>query len=199
MKSDLRPLAVVSFAAAAAGLELAWLCVEHDFDVIVVASDEGRRALPQLALEKSTQIYVARAALRTCYGLEALVELIGGRQVHTLILYHPQLVPFGECKPHLAKMTKVVNAWRVIAIGAGAEVRGASCVDLFDGDFLDSFSWALVRELEKGGVEFFCHLSGLPVSLAKEEHSMEFAKAAAAMESQPDIRRFDPYRSRVAA
>lgn len=83
-----RPLAVVTGASSGIGLELARQCVEHDFDALVCAEDEGiHQAAAHLSAAGATVIPV-RADLSTFEGCEQLFREARtvGRRIEALLL-----------------------------------------------------------------------------------------------------------------
>lgn len=80
-----RPLAVVTGASSGIGFELARICAENGFDLIVAADDE-RISNAALDLEATgVSVVPVQADLATSAGVEALLLVIGHRKVDALI------------------------------------------------------------------------------------------------------------------
>jgi short-subunit dehydrogenase len=83
-----RKFAVVTGASSGIGFELARVCVEHDYDLLIVAEDEAiTEAASQLGKMGAT-VEPVRADLATSEGVEHVVRAIesGGRPVDALFL-----------------------------------------------------------------------------------------------------------------
>ena len=83
-----RKLAVVTGASSGIGLELARLCVENEFDLVICAEDEGIHQAAVHLGASGTSIVPVRADLATYDGVESLVRAIRetGRPVDALLL-----------------------------------------------------------------------------------------------------------------
>ncbi|MEJ7599137.1 MAG: SDR family NAD(P)-dependent oxidoreductase [Kofleriaceae bacterium] len=83
-----RKLAVVTGASSGIGLELARLCVEHEFDLVICAEDEGIHQAAEHLGAAGTSIVPVRADLATYEGVETLVKSIRdtGRPVDALLM-----------------------------------------------------------------------------------------------------------------
>lgn len=83
-----RPFAIVTGASAGIGLELARQCVQHDFDVLICAEDEGIHQAATHLSAAGAMVLPVRADLSTFDGCERLFhEARGtGRRVEALLL-----------------------------------------------------------------------------------------------------------------
>lgn len=83
-----RPFAVVTGASSGIGLELARLCIEHDFDLIICADDDGIRQAARHLGQAGAVVEAVSADLSTFDGCEALVDAVNasGRNLDALLL-----------------------------------------------------------------------------------------------------------------
>jgi short-subunit dehydrogenase len=83
-----RPLAVVTGASSGIGLELARVCVENDFDVVICAEDAGIRPAAEHLSAAGAFVLPVRADLATYEGCEQLYRAVVDTQrpVDVLVL-----------------------------------------------------------------------------------------------------------------
>lgn len=83
-----RPFAVITGASSGIGFELARECIEHDFDILICAEDEGIHHAAQHLAASGAMVEAVRADLTTYEGVEHVVRTINqiGRPVDALIL-----------------------------------------------------------------------------------------------------------------
>jgi uncharacterized protein len=71
-----RPFAVVTGASAGIGFELAKQCIEHDFDLLICAEDQGIHEAARHLGAAGAVVEAVRADLATFEGCEKLVERV---------------------------------------------------------------------------------------------------------------------------
>lgn len=181
--STTRPLAVVTGASSGIGFELAKLCAEHGFDLIVAAD------MPQLAEAadalRSTGVSVEslQVDLATREGVDALHGLIGGRPVDYLLanaghgLGHAFLdQDFDEIRHVIdtnvtgtvyliqlvAREMRARGQGRILITGSIAGFMPGTFSAVYNGTkaFINSFSFALREELRESGVTVTCLMPG---------------------------------------
>jgi short-subunit dehydrogenase len=83
-----RPFAVITGASTGIGFELAKQCVQHDFDILICAEDEGIHAAAHHLGATGAAVEAVRADLATFEGCEKLVEAVNAsaRPVDALLL-----------------------------------------------------------------------------------------------------------------
>jgi uncharacterized protein len=83
-----RPFAVVTGASSGIGFELAKQCIEHNFDVLICAEDEGIHEAARHLGATGAVVEPVRANLATFEGCEKLVEHVTtmGRPLDALLL-----------------------------------------------------------------------------------------------------------------
>jgi short-subunit dehydrogenase len=179
---NVRPLAVVTGASSGIGLELAKLCADNGFDLVIAADrpmDEASAALR----EYGARVDVVDADLSILAGVDRVFNVIAGRQVHALLanaghgLGHAFLdQPFeaisGVIDTNItgtlylihqvgASMRKV-RSGRILITGSIAGFMPGTFQAVYNGTkaFIDSFSWALRNELKDSGVTVTCLMPG---------------------------------------
>ncbi|HEU0033402.1 MAG TPA: SDR family NAD(P)-dependent oxidoreductase [Kofleriaceae bacterium] len=83
-----RPFAVITGASSGIGFELARECIEHDFDILICAEDEGIHQAAEHLSASGAAVEAVRADLTTYEGVEHVVRAINqtARHVDALIL-----------------------------------------------------------------------------------------------------------------
>lgn len=183
MPESLRPLAVVTGASSGIGYELARLCGEDGFDLIV-AADRPELVEAAQALEAAgARVEQIQVDLSTIEGVDRLLGLIGERPVDQLManaghgLGHAFLEQPVERWRHVID-TNVTGtlylvqqiARRMVARGEGKILFTGSIAGFMPGSFqavyngskafIDSFAWALRNELKDTGVSVTTLLPG---------------------------------------
>ncbi|HEY0437205.1 MAG TPA: SDR family NAD(P)-dependent oxidoreductase [Phenylobacterium sp.] len=183
MSEDLKPLAVVTGASSGIGYELAKKCAEHGFDLVIAADMPEIVEAAEALRGMGAKVEEIRADLSTNEGVDALVELVGGRPVDALC------ANAGVGLGH-AFLDQSVNDWRrvvdtnifgtlylvqqlaprMVERGQGRILFTGSIAGLMPGTFqavyngtkafIDSFSFALRNELKDSGVTVTCLMPG---------------------------------------
>jgi short-subunit dehydrogenase len=83
-----RLFAVITGASTGIGLELARLCIENNFDVLICAEDEGLQAAANHLSAAGASVHAVRCDLATYDGCEQLYQAVveSGRNVDAVIL-----------------------------------------------------------------------------------------------------------------
>src|SRR5688572_32803249 len=83
-----RPFAVVTGASAGIGFELARQCIEHNFDLVICAEDEGIHEAARHRSAAGAAVEAVRCDLATFEGCEKLVDAVNqyGRPLDALLL-----------------------------------------------------------------------------------------------------------------
>ena len=172
--SNERPLAVVTGASTGIGFELAKLCAENGFDLVLAADDSlDRAALECRALGAAVDTLVVDLA--TLQGVDDLVAQIGSRPVEALLanaghgLGHGFLdQEFDEVQhvidtnitgtiyliQHIGRQMRTRGAGRIMITGSIAGYMPGSFQAVYNATkaFIDSFAYALRNELKDTGV-----------------------------------------------
>lgn len=183
MNASTRPLAVVTGASSGIGHELALLCAQHGYD-LVIAADQGplEETAGQLR-QHGADVQACRADLATADGVDQLVGLIGPRPVAALLanaghgLGDAFLAQDFLAVRHvidtnitgtLDLLQRVVGGMRsrgegrVLVTGSIAGLMPGSFQAVYNGTkaFIDSFCYALRNELKDTGVTVTCLMPG---------------------------------------
>ncbi len=177
-----KPLAVVTGASSGIGFQLARLCGENGFD-LVVAADLGIEQAAESLRRTGAAVVAVPADLSRKAGVDALVDAIGGRPVDALLANAGHGLgrafleqPFDEVR-HVIDTNITGTLDLVQRVGVGMrERRGGrilitgSIAGFMPGTFqavynaskafIDSFSWALRNELKDSGVTVTCLMPG---------------------------------------
>ncbi len=171
MTSNRDSFAVVTGASTGIGLELARVCAENGFDVLV-AADEAR--IHEAARELSRigpRVDAVEADLATREGVDALLANAGvglGRGFLDQSLDDIQHVVDTNVSGTLYLIHRVGNAMRargrgrILITGSIAGFMPGTYQAVYNGTkaFLDSFSFALRAELRDSGVTVTCLMPG---------------------------------------
>jgi uncharacterized protein len=178
-----RPFAVVTGASSGIGLELAKLCANSGFELLLAADRSFENALDQLA-EVGAEVDTVDADLATTEGVDALLARIGDRRVDVLIANAGHGLGKGFLDQDFDEARHVVDTnvtgtlHLLHAVGRAMRARGRGRIlitgsiagfmpgtfqAVYNGTkaFIDSFSWALRNELKNTGVTVTCLMPGV--------------------------------------
>ncbi len=206
--SDLRPLAVVTGASSGIGYELAKLCVENGYD-LVIAADEASIVEAKQALEaQGARIDAVRTDLAAEQGVQEVLGLVAGRPVDILCanaghgLGHGFLDQDWKDARHVVDTNVTGTIYLVHELGRAMRERGRGRI-LFTGSiaglmpgtfqavyngtksFVDSFSFALRNELKDSGVTVTCLMPGPVDTEFFERADLMDTKVGQAKKSDP--------------
>lgn len=183
MTRDQRPLAVVTGASSGIGRELARLCVENGYDLVVGADrPEIAEAADELR-RKGTAVEAVEADLATIEGVDRLLAAVRGRPVAALLanaghgLGHAFLdQDFAQAR-HVIDTNVTGTLYLIHEIGRGMRERRSGRIlitgsiagfmpgtfqAVYNGtkSFIDSFAWALREEVKEQGITVTVLMSG---------------------------------------
>ena len=182
MASDTRPLAVVTGASTGIGYELAKLCAENGFD-LVVAADTPLEEAVQTFRGLGAQVESVETDLATTEGVDELYNAIGGRPVEALLANAGHGLgrafldqDFDEVR-HVIDTNITGTVYLVQKVGRDMRARGQGRVlitgsiagfmpgsfqAVYNGTkaFIDSFSFALRNELKETEITVTCLMPG---------------------------------------
>ncbi|GGF67651.1 oxidoreductase [Azorhizobium oxalatiphilum] len=180
-----RQLAVVTGASSGIGFELASLCVEHGYDLIIAADDPGIATAAERLRELGAQVESVEADLSTTQGVDRLYEAVAltRRPIDALLANAGHGLGRGfleqdfEAARHVIDTNITGTVYLIHRIGKDMQTRGEGRIlitgsiagfmpgtfqAVYNGTkaFIDSFSWALRNELKDTGVSVTCLMPG---------------------------------------
>jgi uncharacterized protein len=183
MTTNARPLAVITGASAGIGFELAKLCAESGFDLIV-AADQGKiREAAEEFRRRGASVDAIEADLATLDGVDRLYAALGGRAVDALLANAGHGLGKGFLDQDFTQARHVIDTnitgtiYLIQRIGRDMRARGKGRIlitgseagfvpgtfhAVYNGTkaFIDSFSFALRAELKNTGVTVTCLMPG---------------------------------------
>jgi uncharacterized protein len=183
MTTNARPLAVITGASAGIGFELAKLCAESGFDLIV-AADQGKiREAAEEFRRRGASVDAIEADLATLDGVDRLYAALGGRAVDALLANAGHGLGKGFLDQDFTQARHVIDTnitgtiYLIQRIGRDMRARGKGRIlitgseagfvpgtfhAVYNGTkaFIDSFSFALRAELKDTGVTVTCLMPG---------------------------------------
>jgi short-subunit dehydrogenase len=208
MSEGLRPLAVVTGASSGIGYELAKLCAQNGFDLVIAADRPEIVEAAQAFRQLGAQVDELQVDLATLDGVDRLVGVIGGRPVDALLanaghgLGHAFLEQPVEAWMHVVNtnitgtiylVQKVARQMverdrgRILFTGSIAGLMPGTFQAVYNGTkaFLDSFAWALRNEVKDTGVTVSCLLPGATETDFFERAGMEDTKIGSGSKDDP--------------
>jgi len=183
MSANTRQLAVVTGASAGIGYELAKICAENGYDLVVAADQPEINKAAEAFRALGAAVDSVEADLATLEGVDKLYAATKGRQVDALLanaghgLGHAFLDQNFDDVRHvidtnitgtiylLQKVGKDMRArgqGRILITGSIAGFMPGTYQAVYNGSkaFIDSFSFALRAELKDTGVTVTCLMPG---------------------------------------
>ncbi|HKR11637.1 MAG TPA: SDR family NAD(P)-dependent oxidoreductase [Pyrinomonadaceae bacterium] len=183
MASNNGQLAIVTGASAGIGYELARICAENGFDLLIAADQSKIKQAAEEFRQYGVNVEAIEADLATREGVDKLYAALGGRPVAALLanaghgLGHAFLdQDFDEAR-HVIDTNITGTIYLVHKVGRGMRNRGegkilltgsvagfmpGSFTAVYNGTkaFIDSFSFALRNELKDTGITVTCLMPG---------------------------------------
>jgi len=183
MASNIRPFAIVTGASTGIGHELAKVCAQNGFDLLIAADEPGIRDAAQEFRRFGVDVAAVQADLATREGVEKLYAASGGRPADALLanaghgLGHAFLdQDFGDVL-HVINTNITGTIHLIQKVGRDMRARGRGRIlitgsiegfipgtytAVYNGTkaFIDSFSFALRAELKDSGVTVTCLMPG---------------------------------------
>jgi len=178
-----KPFAIVTGASSGIGLELAAICAQEGFDLLVAADRPEIRAAADRFRGLGAEVTVVETDLATTEGVDRLWAAAAGRPVDALLanaghgLGHGFLDQDFEDARHVIDTNITGTIYLVQLVGRAMRSRGQGRILLtgsiagfmpgtyqavYNGTkaFVDSFSFALRAELKDSGVTVTCLMPG---------------------------------------
>jgi short-subunit dehydrogenase len=183
MTSNTRPLAIITGASSGIGYELAKLCAENGFDLLVAADQPEINQAAQDFRALGVEVEAVETDLATREGVDKLYTATKGRPVDALLanaghgLGHGFLdQDFDEVRhvidtnitgtiyliQKVGKDMRARSQGRILITGSIAGFMPGTFQAVYNGTkaFIDSFSFALRNELKDTGVTVTCLMPG---------------------------------------
>lgn len=179
---DLRPLAVVTGASSGIGYELAKLCAQNGYDLII-AADRSLAEVEQVLRGYQAHVETVQCDLATIEGVDQLVAQVGDRPVDALLANAGHGLGHAFLEQDFAEARHVIDTnitgtvyllhclgrrmrdrerGRILLTGSIAGLMPGAFQAVYNGTkaFIDSFSFALRDELKDSGVTVTCLMPG---------------------------------------
>jgi len=178
-----RQFAIITGASSGIGFELAKLCAQHEFDLLVAADDPAIQQAAEDFRALGANVAVVQTDLATLEGVDELYSACAGRRVDALLanaghgLGKAFLDQDFDAARHVVDTNitgtiylihkvgrdmRAANAGRILITGSIAGFMPGSFQAVYNGTkaFIDSFSFALRNELKDSGVTVTCLMPG---------------------------------------
>jgi len=178
-----RPLAIVTGASSGIGYELARLCAENGYD-LVIAADRPLAGAARDLRAAGANVETVETDLATLEGVDRLHAAAKGRPVEALLANAGHGLGHGFLDQDFALARHVIDtnitgtiylvqkvgremrsrgAGRILITGSVAGLIPGSFHAVYNGTkaFIDSFAWALRNELKDSGVTVTCLMPGV--------------------------------------
>jgi short-subunit dehydrogenase len=203
-----KPFAIVTGASSGIGLELAAICVQEGFDLLVAADRPEIQTAAERFRRLGAEVTVVEADLATTDGVDQLWAAAAGRPVDALLanaghgLGHAFLDQDFEDARHVIDTNVTGTIYLVQLVGRSMRYRGKGRILLtgsiagfmpgtyqavYNGTkaFIDSFAFALRAELKDTGVTVTCLMPGATETDFFERADMLDTKVGQAKKDDP--------------
>jgi short-subunit dehydrogenase len=185
MAQETRPLALVTGASTGIGYELAKICAENGFDLVVAADEPKIEEAARDFRKLGAKVEAVQADLATLAGVDKLYAVAKGmgRPVDALLANAGRGLGGGFLDQDFGDVMRVINtnitgtlyliqkvgrdmrarrAGRILITGSIAGFLPGTYQAVYNGTkaFLDSFSFALRHEIKDSGVTVTCLMPG---------------------------------------
>jgi short-subunit dehydrogenase len=185
MNSSANPLAVVTGASTGIGLELARLCAQRGFDLIIAADEERIEDAAEELIERGVQCTAVQCDLSSPGGVKEVLDAVeqDGRPVSALLanagrglghafldqdigdalkVAHTNIDGTIQLVHAIGRQMREQHEGRILITGSIAGLMPGTFQAVYNGSkaFLDSFAVALNTELQESGVSVTCLMPG---------------------------------------
>lgn len=184
MTHDARPLAIVTGASAGIGYELARICAENGFDLIIAADQPKIQDAARDLRSLGAAVEAVEADLATLEGVDRLYAAAGGRPVEALLANAGHGLGRAFLDQDFTQVRHVVDTnitgtiYLIQKVGRDMRARGrgrilitGSIAGFLPGTyqavynaskaFIDSFAFALRHEVKEQGITVTCLMPGV--------------------------------------
>jgi short-subunit dehydrogenase len=183
MNASNRPLAIVTGASSGIGLELARLCAEHGYDLVIAADEPEIQGAAGELRAKGAAVEAVEADLATAEGVERMLAATGGRPVAALLANAGRGLGRAFLDQDFEDIRRVIdtnvtgtvylvhrvgremrarNEGRILIVGSIAGLMPGTYQAVYNGTkaFIDLFAFALRAELKDTAVTVTCLMPG---------------------------------------
>jgi uncharacterized protein len=183
MISNIHSFAIVTGASSGIGYELAKLCAEHGFDLLIAADQPEIESAAQVFRELGAHVDAVQVDLATREGVDKLYAAARGRPVDALLANAGHGLGHGFLDQNFDDIQHVIDTnitgtiyllhqvvkdmrargqGRVLLTGSIAGLIPGTYQAVYNGTkaFIDSFAVALRHELQDSGVTVTCLMPG---------------------------------------
>jgi uncharacterized protein len=183
MTSNARPLAIITGASTGIGYELAKVCAQNGFDLLIAADEPAINDAAQQFRGFGVEVKAVQADLATSEGVEKLYAASRGRPVDALLANAGHGLGHAFLDQDFNDVLHVINTnitgtvhliqkvgrdmrarghGRILITGSIAGFIPGTYTAVYSGTkaFIDSFSFALRAELKDSGVTVTCLMPG---------------------------------------
>jgi uncharacterized protein len=178
-----RPLALVTGASSGIGLELARLCAQDGYDLLIAADEPAIEAAANALRSEGAHVEAVEADLSTTEGVDTLYAAAKGRPIEALLANAGRGLGHAFLDQDFAAARRVLDTnvtgtlyllhkvgrdmrarakGRILITGSIAGFMPGTYQAVYNGTkaFLDNFSFALRAELKDSGVTVTCLMPG---------------------------------------
>lgn len=209
MATSARPLAVVTGASSGIGYELAKLCGEKGYNLVIAADEPQIQTAAQTLRGTGASIDAVEADLATTEGVDALLEKTAGRPISVLVANAGRGLGRAFLDQDWAQVRRVVDTnvtgtlylvqkvgramrdrhdGKILILGSIAGFMPGTFQAVYNGTkaLLDSFSFALRAELAGSGVTVTCLMPGATETEFFERADLMDTKIGTQKKQPPD-------------
>jgi len=201
-------MAVVTGASTGIGYELAKICAEEGFDLLIAADEPAIQQAAADMRQNGARVDAVQADLATTDGVDQLIQAIGGRPVEALLANAGRGLGKGFLDQDFHDIRRVVDTnvtgplyllhevardmrsrgrGRILITGSIAGFMPGTFQAVYNGTkaLLDSFSFALRAELKDSGVTVTCLMPGATETEFFERADMMDTKVGQSKKDDP--------------
>jgi len=209
MGTQARPLALVTGASSGIGFELAKICAQNGFNLVIAADEPEIETAAQRLRAEGASVRAVQADLATTQGVDALLEATEGRPVSALLANAGRGLGRAFLDQNWDDVRRVIDTnvtgtlyliqkvgREMRSLGQGRILITGSIAGFMPGTFqaayngtkalLDSFSFALRHELRGSGVTVTCLMPGATETDFFERADMLDTKVGTQKKQPPD-------------
>lgn len=208
MSEDLRPLAMVTGASSGIGYELARLCAENGYDLVIAADRPEIVEAAQAFRGMGARVDHIQVDLAERAGVDRLIQLAGSRPVDVLManaghglggafldqrvedwvhVVATNITGTAYLTQQVVRAMRQRDRGRVLFTGSIAGLMPGSFQAVYNASkaFIDSFSLALRNELKDTGITVTCLMPGPTDTEFFERAGMQDTKVGAGKKDDP--------------